>query len=117
MVYIVIGDHNRILNSIAPYVTSLVNLGALVPYLQKHQLLTDEEESYLSNMLYSSNTRAQMLLRYLKHKGDGSLQMFLCSLNSAHEHKGHKELAEKLKRHMQTTGIYCTDFCSDCQQH
>ena len=116
MVYIVIGDHNRILNSIAPYVTSLVNLEALVPYLQKHQLLTDEEESYLSNMLYSSITRAQMLLRYLKHKGDGSLQMFLCSLNLAQEHKGHKELAEKLTKHMQTTGIHCTDFCSnDCK--
>ena len=107
MVYVVIGGHNRIINSIAPCVTSLVNLGALVPYLQKH-LLTEEEESYLSNMLYSSNTKAQMLLRYLKHKGDGSLQMFLCSLNLAHEHKGHKELAEKLKKHMQTTGIHCT---------
>ena len=47
------------------------------------------------------------------HKGDGSLQMFLSGLNSAHEHKGHKELADKLKKHMQTTGIYCTDFCSD----
>ena len=106
MVYIVIGGHNRIINSLALCVTSLVNLGALVPYLQKRQLLTNEEESYLSNMLYSSNTRAQMLLRYLKHKGDGSLLMFSCSLNLAQEHKGHKELAEKLKRQTQITGIY-----------
>ena len=90
----------------------------MLPYLQQHHLLTDDEESYLSNMLYSSTERAQMLLKHLKHKGDGSLQMFLCSLNLAREHKGHKELAEKLKRHMQTTGIYCTDFRSDdCKQH
>ena len=54
-----------------------------------------------------------MLLSYLMNEGDGSLQMFLSGLNSAHEHKGHKELADKLKRHIQTTGIYCTDFCSD----
>ena len=118
MVYIIIGDCSRILNSIAANLTALVNLEALLPYLQQHDLLTDKEESYLCNMLYSSTERAQILLSYLRHKGDGSLQMFLCSLNLAHEHKGHKELAEKLKRHMQTTGIYCTDFCSDdCKQH
>ena len=117
MVYIVIGDHNRILNSIAPNVTLLVNLESLLPYLQQHHLVTVDEESYLSNSLYSSTKRARMLLSYLKHKGDGSLQMFLCSLNLAHEHKGHKELAEKLKKHMETTGINCTDFCSDDCKH
>ena len=113
-----IGDRSRILDSIARSLIALVNLEALLPYLQQHHLLTDNEQSYLSNTLYSSTDRAQMLLRYLKHKGDGSLQMFLCSLNLEHEHKGHKDLAKKLKGHMQTTGIHCTDFCSDdCKQH
>ena len=79
---------------------ALVNLEALFPYLQQHNLLTDVEESYLSSWLYSSKKRAEMLLSYLKHKGDGSLQMFLCSLTLASEHKGHKELADKLKSHM-----------------
>ena len=117
-VYIITGDYSRILNLIAPNLISLVNLEVLLPYLQQHQLITDDEESYLSNMLYSSRARAQMLLRYLKHKGDGSLQLLLCCLHLAYEHKGHKELAVKLKRQMQTTGIYCTDFCSDdCKQH
>ena len=36
-----------------------------------------------------------MLLGYLKHKGDESLQMFLCSLNLEREHKGHKDLASR----------------------
>ena len=118
MVYIVVGGHSRVLNSIASDLKTLVNVDALLPYLQQHQLVTVVEESYLSNMLYSSSIRAQMLLGYLKYKGDGSLQMFLCSLNLAHEHKGHKELADKLKRHMQIAGIYHTDFCSDdCKQH
>ena len=118
MVYIVVGGSGRVLNSIAPDLKTLVNLEALLPYLQQHQLVTVDEESYLSNMLYSSSIRAQMLLGYLKHKGDGSLQMFLCSLNLEREHKGHKDLADKLKRHMQTADIYCTDFCSDdCKQH
>ena len=76
VVYIIIGDCSRILNSIAPNLTALVNLKALLPYLQQHHLLTDNEESYLINMLYSSTERVQMLLSYLKHKGDGSLQMF-----------------------------------------
>ena len=114
MAYTVVGGHGRVLNLIEPDLKTLVNLEALLPYLVQHQLVTVDEESYLSNMLYSSSTRAQMLLRYLKHKGDGSLQLFLCSLNSEREHTGHKKLADKLKRHMQATGISYADFCPEC---
>ena len=92
---------------------ALVNMEVLLPFLQQHQLVTTDEESYLSNMLYSSRQKARWLLSYIKHKGDGTLQLLLCSLHLAHEHKGHKELADKLKRHMRTTGISCTEFCSD----
>ena len=50
---------------------------------------------------------------YLKHKGHGSLQKFLCCLNLAHDHMGHEDIAEKLKETMQASGIDCNDFCSD----
>ena len=54
-------------------------------------------------------------MSYLKHKGPESLQKFLCCLNLAHEHMGHKGIADKLKRAMQANGIYCDDFCcSEC---
>ena len=56
VVYIVVGGRGRVLNSITPDLKTLVNLEALLPYLQRHQLVTVDEESYLSNMLYSSST-------------------------------------------------------------
>ena len=90
---------------------------SLVPFLQKHDLVTSDEEYHLLNIIYSPTGRAQMLLGYLKHKGDGCLQKFLCCLKSADEHMGHKELAEKLKRIMQSSDIDCDNFCSDdCEQ-
>ena len=112
-----VGDNRRVLNSIAPDFTVLVNMETLLPFLQKHDLLTSNEEYHLRNIMYSPTERAQKLLSYLKHKGDGCLQKILCCLNSAGEHAGHKELAEKLKRIMRSSGIHCGNLCSDdCKQ-
>ena len=107
-------DHNGVLDLIAPDVTALVNMEVLLPFLQQHQLVTVDEESYLSSLMYSSWEKARWLLSYIKHKGDGALQLLLCCLHLAHEHTGHKDLADILKRHMQATGISYADFCPAC---
>ena len=115
-IYIIIdsqGYHDGILNSIAPDFTAKVNMDTLLPYLQKHLLVTRDEEYCLSNIMYRSSKKAQMLLGYLKTKKHGSLQLILCCLNSAHEHIGHKEVADKLKQIMEAKNIKCADFCSD----
>ena len=87
---------------------------SLLSYLQKHHLVTRDEEHHLTTILHSSVEKSQKLLGYLKHKGRESLQKFLCSLNLAHEHIAHKGIADKLKKAMQANGIDCDDFCSDC---
>ena len=87
---------------------------SLLPYLQQHHLVTRPEEYYLTSALHSLALKSQTLLSYLKHKGRESLQKFLCSLNLAHEHIGHKIIADGLKKAMQANGIDCDDFCSDC---
>ena len=87
-------------------------MATLLPYLQQHQLLTRDQEHYLSSEAHSEGNKALNLLSYLKFKGTGSLQKFLCSLNLACEHKGHKEIADKLKQEMQENDINCDDFCS-----
>ena len=84
----------------------------MLPYLQQHNLVTDDEQDNLNNMMYTLGKKSQLLLSYLKSKGHESLQMFLCSLNLAHEHRGHKGIAKKLKEKMQANGIECEDFCS-----
>ena len=111
-IYIII-DSQDILNSIAPDFTAKVNMDTLLPYLQKHLLVTRDEEYCLSSIMYCSSKKAQMLLGYLKTKKDGSLQLILCCLNSAHEHIGHKEVADTLKQIMEAKNIKCADFCSD----
>lgn len=92
-------------------------MDTLLPFLLKHHLLTHNEEYHLTNIIYSSSQKAQKLLNYLKTKGDGSLQKFLCCLNLAYEHIAHKEIVDKLKQKMQSNSFDCTDFCShDCEQ-
>ena len=112
-IYIIIGYHDRILNLIAPDFTANVNMDALLPYLQQHHLVTRNEEHHLSSKNHSFIEKAQMLLGYLKTKGDESLQRILCCLNLAHEHIGHKGVADKLKQVLKANNIKCADFCSD----
>ena len=101
----------------APDLTTNINMDDLLPFLQKHCLLTSDEEFHLGHIMHSSGKKAQMLISYLKKKGDGSLQKFLCCLNSAHKHSGHKGIADKLKQIMQSKGLNCNNFCSpDCEQ-
>ena len=112
-----VGDNRRIFNSIAPDFVVLIHIETLFPFLQKHNLVSKVEEYYSMNIIYSPTERARMLLGYLKRKGDECLQKVLCCLNLADKHIGHKELAEKLKRIMQSSGIDCDNFCSDdCKQ-
>ena len=106
-------DYRDILNSIATDLLD-VNMETLVPYLQQHHLVTGDEEYHLTNKLHSPDERSGMLLKYLKRKGCESLQKFLCCLNLAYNHTGHKGIADKLKKVMQANDIDCDDICSDC---
>ena len=85
---------------------------SLFPYLRQHHLVTRDEEHHLSIEGHSDVKKAQLLLGYLKTKGDESLQKILCCLNLAHEHSGHKDIAVKLKQKMEANNIKCADFCA-----
>ena len=76
-----------------PEFTANVNIVSLLPYLQQHNLVTRDEEHYLITDMHSDVKKAQMLLGYLKRKGNESLQKILCCLNLAHDHSGHKDIA------------------------
>ena len=97
---------------IAPEFT-YVNMVSLLPYLQQHQLVTRDQEHHLSIEVHSPVKKAELLLSYLKAKGDGSLQKILCCLNLADEHTGHKDIADKLKQIMEANNIKCANFCAD----
>jgi len=68
-------------------------------------------------IIYSPGQKAQILISYLKQKGVSSLQKLLCSLNIAHEHNGHKGIADKLKQKIHSNGFDCNNFYShDCEE-
>ena len=98
---------------IAPDFRTNVNIVTLLPYLQQHDLVTSDEEHHLCTEVHSDVKKAQLLLDYLKRKGDGSLQMILCCLNLADGHSGHKDIAVKLKQIMEANNIKCADFCAE----
>ena len=86
---------------------------SLLSFLQQHHLVTSDEEHHLITEVHSGVKKAQLLLSYLKRKGDDSLQKILCCLNLADEHSGHKQIAVKLKKLMEDNNIKCADFCAE----
>lgn len=106
---------NEILDQLAPSVSSSINLNVLMPFLLKHGLVTNDESHHLTCPTTAPSEKALQLLHYLKYKGDGTLQKFLCSLNSETQHSGHKgiviKLTQLLNKHHQN------QFCSLCNTH
>ena len=72
-----------VLDSIATDLTDNVNMDTLLPFLQKHHLVTSDESYQLGNNIHSPGEKVQILLKGLKKKGNECLQRFLCCLNSA----------------------------------
>ena len=90
-----------------------------MPFLQKHGLVTNDENYNLTSTATAPGEAAQLLLCILKYKGDGTLQKFLCSLNSETQHLGHKDIATKLsdlinRYHHQGLQM---QFCPLCTTH
>ena len=114
----IIEHTSQILNQLAPTISSSINLNELMPFLQKHGLVTNDENYHLTSAATAPGQGAQQLLQILKSKGDGTLQKFLCCLNSERQHLGHKDVAIKLTELMNKyhQGLQM-QFCSLCAKH
>ena len=88
-----------------------------MPLLQKHGLITKDEYYHLTNVTTAPSEGAQKLLHYLKYKGEGTLQKFLCSLNSETEHAGHKDIANELTDLLSRYHGVQMQYCSHCTTH
>jgi len=75
----------------------LLNLTALIPLLNKHCLLTLNDNYVLLNYLVSPMERANALIyQILPSKGTGAFKKFITCLQEETEHIGHQELARTL---------------------
>ena len=75
----------------------LLNLTALIPVLNKYNLLTLNDNYVLLNYLVSPMERANALIyQILPSKGPGAFKKFITCLQEETEHIGHQELARIL---------------------
>ncbi|XP_065920654.1 uncharacterized protein [Dysidea avara] len=75
----------------------MLNLTALIPVLNKHHLLTLDDNYVLLNYLVSPMERANALVyQILPSKGPGVFKQFIICLQEETEHIGHQELARML---------------------
>ena len=73
----------------------LLNLTALIPVLNKHNLLASDDNYILVNHFISPLERANVLLyKILPSKGPGAFKTFITCLQEETEHIGHQELAK-----------------------
>ena len=81
----------------------LLNLTALIPVLNKHGLLTLNDNYKLLNYLVSPLERANALLYWIiPSKGAGAFKKFITCLQEETEHVGHQELAKILLSSMKS---------------
>ena len=69
-----------------------IDLPSLIPYLNRHNLLTDDEQEMLLNTQFTERERILKLLALVEKKGKDGFESFLKALEEEPEHIGHKEL-------------------------
>ena len=79
-------------NQLHPELAKHIDLDSLLPYMNRHNLLTSSEKYYLSIESYSPVKKINFLLRYLESKGDIAVKKFIQAIKEEPSHLGHKHL-------------------------
>ena len=91
----------NVLKKQQPELVRLINLLELVPYLNRHELLTNRENDILQNSLVPHHDRVLNLLQIIEKKGPDGYEKFLRALKEETSHLGHRQVVNIL-----TAGIY-----------
>jgi len=90
----------------------MLNLTAIIPVLNKHHLLTLDDNYVLLNYLVSPMERANALIyQILPSKGPGAFKKFILCLQEETEHIGHQELARILITPAKRKYTYILHIC------
>ena len=74
-----------------------INVGSLLPYLQREGLINTAECQVLTNNYKTDTEKNRFLLSILPTKGDDAFERFVRCLNEDKSHLGHVDLATLLK--------------------
>ena len=86
----------NVLKKQQPELIRLINLPELVPYLNRHELLTNRENDILQNSLVPHHDRVLNLLRIIEKKGRDGYEKFLQALKEETSHLGHRQVVNIL---------------------
>ena len=87
-----------IIYQLQPEMSRYINMMSLIPYLNKHAILTADQRYHLNSAFKSPGEKVNYLLEYLEGKGEDTVQKFLIALKEAKEHTGHIELCRLLNQ-------------------
>jgi len=102
----------KIFDHITPLFKASIKLEALLPYLQEHHLVTDDE---LKIYKLTTVQKTGKLFEYIRSKEHGMLQKLLCCLTRETTHLRHNEVANELRQRMKDMNLVCQDICLDCK--
>ena len=77
-----------------PELAQYIHLETLLPHLNHHYLLTDDENEVLLNLALTQRVRVLKLLQFMESKGPDGFQKFLKAIADEPEHMGHRELTK-----------------------
>ena len=75
-----------------------MNVNAVIPYLNKHDLVTRQEYEILLNDVITTDEKINKLVSWLPTKGPNALERFITCLNESGSGTGHNILARKIER-------------------
>ena len=88
----------NILLRLNPELVKYIDFVTLLPYLNKHQILTPGERHFLNDDGKQHEKRVSNLLEYLEKKNEEAVDDFVRAISEEPNHKGHKELCQLLKK-------------------
>jgi len=81
-----------------------INLEALIPYLVKYQLLSANDEKYLTNSIILHSEKCNYLADIAgRNKRNGYMLLYMCFLESLAMARSHVDVVEKLDKGMKKT--------------
>ena len=87
----------KVLYRLHPELQKHIDFVSLMPYLNRHEVLTENERHSLNDEKGTPAMKVNLLLGYLEKKNDENVNDFVRALHEEVTHTGHKELCKLLE--------------------
>ncbi len=91
----------EVLDYLMPQLMQYMNPQALLPYLQRNSLVSEEDIDYICNPLRTDLERRQRIITRSPYRDPEAFDRFVLCLAEEPEHTGHKYLTRRLREAIQ----------------